>query len=238
MASRYVKFTGNCPANVNRDAKYSVRYEDGSYVVGLFYRAANDELWYPTSSSHQELVARVNDIKLHFNGAPGGSFYINEYQQVLVPVMQDTDYYYAGEYGRPLTFDFEGYTISGEAVNHDGQPLESSEPWIGPHPGIPYVLKAGGRDVYYRHMLRPGVEKEVKLSACVGTEKAARLARELAGLKGHRGGRFYVNEFANAFTPKTTDKGLEYIFLQKIDLASWFPKPMVAEEELAATEQE
>lgn len=237
MASRYVKFTGNCPVNVNRDAKYSVRYEDGSYVVGLFYRAANNELWYPTSSSHQELVARVNDIKLHFNGAPGGSFYINEYKQVLVPV-QETGYYYAGEYNRPLTFDFEGYTISGEAVNQNGQKLEPGEPWIGPHPGIPYVLKAGGRDIYYRYELRPGVLKEVKLSGCIGTEKAARLARELARLKGNSGGRFYVNEFANAFAPKTTDKGLEYIFLEEIDLANWFPKPMVAEEELAITERE
>ena len=28
---KYVQFIGNCPSNVNRDAKYTVRFEKGEY---------------------------------------------------------------------------------------------------------------------------------------------------------------------------------------------------------------
>ena len=236
MANRFIKFVGNRPGNVSKDARYSVRYEKGDYVVGLFYRSSDDELWYPTSNEHPELVSRINAIKLHFNGAPGGTFYINEYKQVLVPVGDEAEYYYAGEYEIPLTFEFEGQIISGESIDSNGKPLNPGDPWTGPHPGIPYVLKAGSKDVSYRYMLRPGVEKEVKLSKCIGVEQAKIVAQGLSKYKGYSGGRFYVNEFGNAFAPKEGQYGMEYIFLQKIDLTNWFPKPEIAEDETAATE--
>lgn len=237
MSDKFVRFVGNCPGNVSKDARYSVRYEKGEYVVGLFYRSANDELWYPTSNEHTELVERINKIKLHFSGAPGGTFYINEYKQVLVPVGDDAEYYYAGEYETPLTFEFEGRVISGDPVDENGTPLKSGDPWTGPHPGIPYVLKAGGKDIYYRYMVRPGVAKEVRLSKCIGVEQAKAVAQELGKHKGDSGGRFYVNEFGNAFAPKDGQYGLEYVFLKKIDLPNWFPKPEIAQDETAVAEE-
>lgn len=237
MSDKFIRFVGNCPGNVSKDAKYSVRYEKGEYVVGLFFRSTDGELWYPTSNAHPELVERVNKIKIHFNGAPGGTFYINEYKQVLVPVGDDDDvvYYYAGEYRAPLAFEFEGQVISGEPLDEDGNPLQPGAPWIGPHPGIPYVLKAGSKDVYYRYMVRPGVQREVSLSKCIGEARARRVAQELGKHKGYSGGRFYVNEFGNAFAPIEGRDGLEYVFLQKIDFACWFPKAEMAQDETAAT---
>ena len=96
---KYVQFIGNCPSNVNKDAKYTVRLERGEYVVGIYYLSNDGELWYPSSANHPDLVEMVNNIKNHFAGSPGGAFYINEYKQVLVPVIgEEKDYYIAGEY--------------------------------------------------------------------------------------------------------------------------------------------
>lgn len=72
-----------------------MRLDKGDYVVGIHYRALNDETWYPTGCKHPRLVEKVSEIKLHFNGAPGAPFYSNEYKQVLVPVEREAEYYYS-----------------------------------------------------------------------------------------------------------------------------------------------
>ena len=79
-------FTGNCPGNVAKDAKYSVRSGPGGPVVGLTYRAEDDERWHATTDEHTALVNMVNAIKIAYTGKPNGAFYINEYRQVIVPV--------------------------------------------------------------------------------------------------------------------------------------------------------
>lgn len=234
MSGKFIEFVGNCPKNVAKETKYSVRFEKGDYVVGIHYQASDDEIWRPTSHEHPELVAMVNEIKLYFNGAPGGPFYINEFKQVIVPVANEADYYYAGEYHQPLVFEFDGQIISGEALDLDGNPLKMGDPWPGPHPGIRYVLAAGCKDIYYEYVPRPGVIKRVRLSRAIGVERAKKVAVEIGRVKGSSGGRFYVNEFCSAFAPKNTDYGIDYLFVQEIDLADWFPKPEVGESETAA----
>ena len=225
---KYVQFIGNCPSNVNKDAKYTVRLERGEYVVGIYYLSNDGELWYPSSANHPDLVEMVNNIKNHFAGSPGGAFYINEYKQVLVPVIgEEKDYYLAGEYRHPLEFEFEGKILSGDAKDLNGRRIRPGDVWVGPHPGIPYTLKAGGKDIYYKYRVRPNVEKKVCLSDHINKE-AEKVALEIAQLKGAAGGRFYVNEFCQMFTPKTGDGSLEYIYLGKIkNLRNWFPKPCI-----------
>lgn len=229
---KYVRFQGNCPSNVNRDAKYSVKIGRGEYVVGLFYRSADGEFWYPSNGDHPDLVEMVNNVKISFTGSPGGAFYVNEYRQVLVPVVgEEREYYLAGEYDPPLEFEFEGKILSGNAKDLDGKSINPGDVWVGPHPGIPYVLKAGGKDICYKYWVRPRVEKEVRLSGCIGSKEAEKVALEIARLKGAAGGRFYINEFCQMFTPNTSDSGLNYIYLGKItDLKYWFPKPSSNEE--------
>src|SRR5690554_5623978 len=236
MKNTFVRFQGNRPSNVNKDAKYSVKHEAGNYVVGIYYKTNDGEIWYPISEDHSELVEMVNEVKIHFTGSPGGAFYINEYRQVLVPCAgEEGDYYLAGEYTNDLVFEFEGKTISGDAVDLDGNPIQPGDPWQGPHPGIPYIFSAGGKDIYYRYNPRPRVEEEVRLSKILGTEKAAKVARWVAEVKGRAGGRFYVNEFQQVFTPQNGDFGVDYIYVGKIEnMDNWFPKPHIAESETAA----
>lgn len=227
MATGFPPFTGNCPRNVSKDAKYSVRSGPKGPVVGLLYCTADDERWHMSTEAHPELVERVNAAKTAHGGAANGPFYINEFKQVIVPVGETSQYYLAGRYDQPLRFEFEGRTISGEPIGADGRRLRPGDTWEGPHAGIPYVLSAGGNDVYYRTWPRPDVEKQVKLSVVRGKATAEQMARLLSALKGPGGGRFYVNEFGCVFSPVSRPDSLDYIYFGQIDLGSWFPPEQV-----------
>lgn len=219
-------FQGNCPRNVAKDAKYTVRTgKNGTPVVALVFRSQEDERWYMTNEEHPELVQKVNQVKLSLGLPPNGSFYINEYKQVIVPSAQGTDYYFAGIYEKPLRFEFEGNILSGEPVDLQGNPLSPGDKWVGPHPGIRYKLCAGGRDICYTFQPRPNVEKDMKLSAVIGKEAASAIAQRLVAVRGFQGGRFYVNEFCSAFTPVQEGLETKYYYVGQLDLAQWFPAP-------------
>lgn len=113
-------------------------------------------------------------------------------------------------------------------VDLDGKALRPGDTWAGPHAGIPYVLVAGGNDVYYRTFPRANVEKRVKLSVERGKSAAEQIARLLSTFKGSGGGRFYVNEFSSVFSPINGTDSLQYLYIGQIDLGSWFPDPMAS----------
>ena len=227
-----IEYTGHCPRNVSEDAKYVVRHsraghsfgQEQRFAVGITYRTADDEVWYPSTSEHPELISMVNEIKERTAFAPGGAFYINEHKQVLVPGGDDRKYYLAGEYHEPIVFMFEGNRISGLAIDENNAPLTPGSVWSGPHVGIPYILKAGGDDIFYRAELRPNVHKELFLSKSIGVEAAKRVSGKIAKIKGSGGGRIYVNEHCHIFTPRSGTYGLEYIYIGCIDLNEWFSK--------------
>lgn len=224
------KFEGNCPRNVSKDAKYSVRRgstdeKGGGLVVALVYEADNDERWHPSTDAHPDLVKMVNAVKTSAGQPPNGAFYINEYRQVIVPVAGSSDYYFAGCYDRPLEFEFEGKHLSGAAKDLDGNPIASGDIWVGPRPGVPYKLCAGGNDIGYSVFPRRGVERRVRLSKEIGRDRAREAASSISRVKGHAGGRFYVNEYLNAFAPLSDDRDIRYVYCGKIDLNEWFRKP-------------
>ncbi len=224
----FLAFPGNCPHNVAKDAKYTIRSGKTGSVVALTYRAKDGERWHATTEDHPDLVEMVNAVKRAKTDSQHGPFYINEYHQVIVPVGSEADYYLAGEYSESLRFEFEGKILSGEAVDLDGQRLNPGDPWDGPHPGIPYVLTAGGKDIYYRTSLRPNVTKDVKLSNAIGPHQAATIARRIRAMKGFAGGRFYVNEWGTMFAPINKPPEVEYVYLGQLVLEDgWFPKPDV-----------
>ena len=218
-------YRGNCPANVAKDAKYTVRSGKTGPVVALTFNTGDDERWYMTTESHPELVAMVNAVKTAHGSAPNGSFYINEYNQVIVPVVGSSDYFLAGTYDNRLRFEFEGKTLSGEPFDWEGNPLSPGAAWTGPHPGIPYVLAAGGADIYYDCIPRPNVTKRVKLSKAVDPPTANEVAGMIREHKGYSGGRFYVNEFRSIFAPIQEGYDWQYIYVGELDLSKWFPKP-------------
>ena len=227
MASCYSLYTGNCPKSVNRDSKYAIRSGRSGPVVTVTYVASNGEQWLATTEEHPDLVRIVNDIKSGVGGTHNGPFYINEYGQVIVPVGPDATYYLANEeYDLPLRFEFEGNVISGEGVDLQGRPFEVGDLWSGPHPGIPYVLEPGMRDIRYDSYPRPMVTRKVRLSSLVGADAASAMAARVAGVKGWQGGRFYINEWKEIFAPLTVTGGLEYRYIGHLEQDDpWFPKP-------------
>jgi hypothetical protein len=221
-----VRFEGNCPRNVSKDAKYAVRTRGSHLVIGLVYDTEDGERWHATTEEHSDLVGMVSEVKLKMSGSPAGPFYINEYRQVIVPASGTEDYFLAGKYDRPLRFEFEGHVLSGEPVDRDGRELAVGGTWHGPRPGIPYIIKAGGSDVYYKLHPRPNVETKVLLSTSVGSEAAVAFVRRLVVHKGWGGGRFYVNEWRTLFAPREREKRWLYIYLGRLEsMDLWFPEP-------------
>ena len=74
----------------------------------LVFRVVEDERWYATTRDHPQLGEMVNAVKRGLGQPPNGSFYINEYMQVIVPTGNSDKYFYAGRYEEPLQFEMEG----------------------------------------------------------------------------------------------------------------------------------
>ena len=224
-------FEGNCPRRVSKDAKYSVRTGSGQNrgpVVTLTYESMEDERWYASTDEHPELVNMVNQVKQSLGLPPNGAFYINEYKQVIVPTAGSEDYYLAGSYREPLRFDFDGKILSGDPVDLQGNPLSPGDTWNGPHPGIPYILAAGGDDITYsrvRNVQGGKIEKKCRLSKTIGSERAAAVATMIRHIKGTSGGRFFVNEFCSMFTPVQEGAEWRYVYIGQLDINEWFPCP-------------
>lgn len=222
-------YAGNCPKNVAKDAKYAIRSRGDRLVVALTYAASDDETWHLALDDHPDLIAMVNSVKVALTGQPNGSFYINEFGHVIVPVVGSSDYFFAGVYRRPLIFEFEGGRISGLPKSPEGAELSPGDIWDGPRVGIPYILTAGGYDIYYQISPRPDVTKKVLLSKEIGAENARRIALKIADVKGPSGGRFYVNEHLAIFTPLNEHGEWSYRYIGQLDLDSWFrPVEVVA----------
>lgn len=226
MNTQLIPFGGNTTTSVVKQGKYRVvRHKDG-FAVEVVIETPDDIRSYPTSRAHPELVEMVNKVKVASDGREGGQFYINEWQQVIVPVGDPVNYYYAGEYPHHIVLALDGIEFSGRPHDDAGNLLKPGDAWIGrPRPGIGYKLKAGGADLEYTVELSPGREKVVRLSKIVGEAKARLTARKISSIKGNSGGRFYINEYRALFGPQQKDDGYHYVFIGMLtEQDAWFPK--------------
>lgn len=236
-------YRGVWPRNVSSLAKYAVRFLDKTWKVTVEYEAGEGLRYLAVEGGGSDLPKRINEVKTAAGEAPGGAFYVNEYRHVVVPV-RATDgsgvgshYYCAGKLEGDFRFEFEGRPLSTRPVQADGSPLKPGDRWIGPRPGIPYVLAAGASDIYYETpaltdddppQVRSNVTRKVQLSRVLPDRAAvARATRAVAALRGHAGGRFYVNEHAAIFSPigSGDGNGIEYVYCGQIDRTAWFPEP-------------
>ncbi|GHJ18166.1 hypothetical protein [Micromonospora sp. AKA38] len=216
-------YPGLSPSNSNKDAKYSiVRGPTGDWEVRLIYRDSSGE-HLRTNKRHRKLIAQVNEVKYKESGEDGGIFYINEFHHVLVPRAGGGSIY-VRTYRKLLDFDFDGRTLSPVAPSG----LAPGERWPGPHVGIQHALTSGGDDIFRRiGTSQQGTRREY-LSTVVGQEAARGLAHRLKRVKGHRGGRFYINEAAEFFTPiDDRDRGMSYIYLGALGRDAWFHAPQM-----------
>jgi len=224
-----IRFEGNCTANVSNDAKYHVKTSKGGHIE-VPYAFDESERWLLSTKHHPDLVAMVNKVREELKEAPGGAFYINEYKQVLVPDRMDRVYYLSGTYSEPLRFTFfdgsRTITLSGEPFDLDGNPLAVGAIWTGLHQGIRYVLSAGGEDIYYSYFPKPDIKRTVRLSKAIGKDAASSIASKIKVIKGHQGGRFYINEWRELFAPRLEEDDTEYLYIGRLNPDDpWFPQP-------------
>lgn len=243
--SEYSLYRGCWPQNVCKLAKYAVRFVKGDWKPTVLYDVGDGLQFLAVEDGGTDLAMRVNAVKTAMRSQPGGAFYVNEYRHILVPVADSgagnaqTVYYYAGRLETDCHFEFEGRPLTTKPIQLDGTPLASGARWVGPRPGIPYVLAAGGRDIYFETpaltdddppAVRPMMTRKVQLSKVIrDQEKLAKAVRPIASIRGHQGGRFYVNEHGAMFTPVGAGDGdgIDYIYCGKIDRDAWFPEPPV-----------
>lgn len=236
-------YRGVWPQNISRLAKYAVRFVEREWKVTVLYEAGAGLSYLAVEGGGGELATRVNAVKAALRDQPGGAFYVNEYRHVLVPVADTSGsgpgshYYDAGRLEGDFSFEFEGQPLTTRPVTPAGAPLKSGDRWVGPRPGIPYVLAAGGGDVYYETpaltddeppRVRPMMTRKVQLSKVLRDRAAvARAVRSVAEIRGHQGGRFYVNEHGAMFTPVGAGdgNGLDFVYCGQIDRSAWFPEP-------------
>lgn len=236
-------YPGAWPRNVSRTAKYAIRQIDGRWRVTVLYEIDRGVRYLAVEGGGSPLPQMVNDLRSTLGQPPGGPFYINEYRHVIVPIRGDeasgvgSEYYFAGRFDGELVFDLDGTPLTGRPIRPDGSPLRPGDRWSGPRPGIPYVLTAGGQDIYFERpaltdddppRIRPRTQVRTPLSRIHGGAVAAKVAATIRHIRGHQGGRFYVNEYGAMFTPVTSDEGdLEYVYCGQLDLGRWFPEPDV-----------
>lgn len=237
----YRLYRGVWPQNVSKLAKYGVRFIDKDWKVTVTCDMGDGLRYFAVEGGGHDLAERVNAVKREVQTQLGGVFYINEYGHILVPVAQGgtSEYYYAGRFEHDLAFEFEGSQLTTRPMGPDGLELHPGESWVGPRPGIPYVLAAGAGDIYYETpaltdgetpAVRPNMTRRVKLSAVLKDRgKLARAVKPVADVRGHSGGRFYVNEHGAIFSPvdKGDGNGLNYVYCGTIEREEWFPEPPV-----------
>lgn len=210
-------YEGHTPSNVAKDAKYTVA---AAGEVRLTYRIDSRTRELLTTSGHPTLVKMVNAVKQELNGVPGGVFYINEFRDVLVPGKSPGTCYWAGYYEGTLEFELDGSVISSRAP----ATLRAGDPWPGPHPGVRYVLCAGGKDVRYE--LKQGNRiTEVRLSDEVGEVAAKQTSARISAVKGASGGRFYINEECELFGPVAANDYENFVYIGHLEDSAWFGSP-------------
>jgi hypothetical protein len=236
---KYKLYRGVWPQSTSRLAKYGVRFLDGQWRITVLYDIGSGERFLAVEGGDHGLADKINELKRALTGQGGGAFYVNEYKHVIVPVASvgTSHYYYCDTLKDEFHFEYEGQRITSRPVGQNSVLLKPGERWIGPRPGVPYILAAGGSDIYYKTpsltdteppVVKQGVERKVQLSK-VRNNKAAiqRIVAPILKLKGHKGGRFYVNEHGAIFTPvdKGDGNGLDYYYCGDIDRDVWFPEP-------------
>ena len=232
-------YTGNWPGNVSKTAKYTVKRDDSDWRVMVAYEVGIETIYPAVETANSDIPEKVNEIKQRLGDSKAGTFYINEFKHLIVPIENGKDilYYFVDVIEKPdFGFEYDGRIITSEPVDRLGVSLAPGDSWIGPRPGIPYVLTAGGTDVYFERFVitaedpgmldKPKRRKKFRLSNEHTDREAMRNnISKIVKIKGDRGGRFYVNEHLAIFTPKGTDDGLRFVYCGQLDLDGWYSEP-------------
>lgn len=170
--------------------------------------------------SARELAHRINICKhvFSFNNARGGSFCINEYGLVIVPIAGGNEYVPPKVVGR-WTGTLQFWDGSGVFSLNDDANLSPGDPWPYPYLGMKYHLAANDY-FYFRHETADGVNN---LRAPQGNDAIRRTLRTIrgAGLIS-----FVINNHGIVLVRRNATTDNSAVYVGRIDLNSWYPDPL------------
>ena len=214
---RTPEWLGYAPATI-RAHKYAVRYHPklGRRVACVIPERERDaEVTLFSRVPHPDIEARIPD---------GGPFFVNEWKQVLKPVLGEEGFrqvLYLGEFpDLHFRFSFRGRVFDNASIKG----LRPGDEWKHQEVGMRYKY-----DLSVGTISRETISWE-DFAAVYKTETlespAPSLLSALARARpGHRAGRFYVNEHGLAFLPRTEGTQMP-VFVGRADVESdpWFEK--------------
>jgi len=219
----------SCPG---RDSRFTIRHNpDQGNEWWVYYEPPGADR-IPADAAHHELVEVVNSLKEAAGNQAGGSFSINEHQQVIARMNSPEAYpgnaiHVIGlreRTGEVITY-IETITFQGGMLSPLTMPTEGAV-WPGPLCGMSYTFAAPGNpqppSSNFDEISVDLNSQRVQLSAAAGISpyppQVGPLSEFLAALRRQlpRGGRFRVNEYGRAFTSD------ENIFIGQVPLIQWF----------------
>lgn len=171
-----------------------------------------------------QLAYAVNDCKRSFsyNNHPGGSFCINEFGIVIVPISTGGCRYVLpkaiGRWTGTLRFR-DGYKV----FSLDGdENLSPGDPW--PHPYIGMKYRLAGDTIFYR---LEDNNAQTRHKAPPGNDA---IKQHLRAIRGYGEISFVVNNHGIVLVRRNDDDDNSAVYVGRVDMASWYPDPLRADE--------
>jgi hypothetical protein len=216
-----------CPG---KDSRYTLRRntDRAARPWWVFYAPPGDDP-IPADEPHQELVARVNTLKMEMAQTEGGPFSINEHGQVIArtraPAGQGNTIHIINVTSRGVSTYETPILFQGGQLDPRACPAEG-EPWPGPLSGMTYRLTARGnpqppsRNQNEIFVIEEGEILQISTRAGIRpyppTEGPLAQFLQALRLQLPDGGRFRVNEHCRAFTPDGS------VYIGTIPRSEWF----------------
>ena len=165
--------------------------------INIRWRDKSSEYKYncPISDSEavRHLAKAINTLKRRETGRAGGSFVINEFGQVICPVVNSTKRFSLGEVSGPLYFEDpwdDAYLLS-----LDVNDLKCGVEWELPYIGIQYQLHSGDHIYFWKETPDGGYKAEPP-------RQDDGLIDKLREIREYGSARFIVNQHGIVLTKK------------------------------------
>jgi hypothetical protein len=205
-----------------RERRYHVRQSGGRWQVMVWWSDPHEFAagWFPSRVDASALAHAVNEVALSKARKPGGSFYFNEWGDVIKPVWKQggVRHYHCGSFpGFELAFELgEVRWINRAPYREDQGSLEPGDLWQGPRCGTPYWLDSRkSAQAPFGRLYRPValqseddfVEVKSREYLPPGIAGVQALTHAISHVKGGGGGRFYVTEGGAIWAPSQARAG-------------------------------
>jgi len=175
-----------------------------------------NECYVKETSAVKQMAKKINQVKRKYSGYAGGSFVINEFGQVITPVMGRRERYFLGELIGPLYFEHP--EENDKYITLEGNGYKCGDIWDRPYMGIKYNLHRDDYIYFYR-------EEEEESFVEEAPKQDKKLIKDLRKIRPYGGMSFLVNPYGVVITKKEfAEAGWLPVYVGMINYKKWFEK--------------